>query len=154
MIKIGITGGIGSGKSMVCEVFKLLGVPVFHADSVARDLQQNDVQIRTSLIDLFGEEIYTSDGTLNRQKLAELIFNDKELIEKVNKLIHPIVREVFINWADKHSGVSYILYEAAILFESVYYKDLDLNILVVADENLRIKRVMKRDNMTKEAVDR
>jgi dephospho-CoA kinase len=152
MKKIGITGGIGSGKSIVCEVFKLLGVPVFHADSVARDLQQNDLQIRTRLIDLFGNQIYTEDGTLDRKKLAGLIFNDKELICKVNQLIHPLVREAFINWVDKQTDDDYILYEAAILFESGYYKDLDLNILVIADENIRIKRVIQRDNSTEEAV--
>jgi dephospho-CoA kinase len=152
MQKIGITGGIGSGKSIVCEVFKLLGVPVFHADIVARELQNNDNQIRSNLIHLFGAYIYTSDGTLDRKKLADLIFNDKELIGKVNQIIHPVVRENFFYWAQKYAGKDYILYEAAILFESGYYKDLDLNIIIVANEDIRIKRVMQRDNATMDEV--
>lgn len=152
MMKIGITGGIGSGKSIVCEVFKLLGSSVFHADSVARDLQQSDHRIRTALIDLFGEQIYNPDGFLDRKKLAGMIFNDKELIEKVNQVIHPAVREHFIKWTNNHTNDAYILYEAAILFETGYYKDLDLNILVMADENIRIKRVMQRDNIPEEVV--
>lgn len=152
MKKIGITGGIGSGKTIVCEVFKLLGIPVFSADKVARDLQNNDDQIRSNLIHLFGESVYTPEGILDRNKLAGLIFNDKELIGKVNKIIHPAVRENFGKWAEKHAENKYILYEAAILFESGYYKDLDLNILVIADENIRIKRVMQRDNSYEHAV--
>ena len=152
MKKIGITGGIGSGKTIVCEVFKLLGVPVFQADIVARDIQQTDPQIRSGLIHLFGDSIYTNEGLLDRQKLAGLIFSDKELMGLVNQIIHPVVRENFRLWADRHDDHKYILYEAAILFESGYYKDLDLNILVVADEPIRIKRVMQRDNSTEEAV--
>lgn len=152
MKKIGITGGIGGGKSIVCEVFKLLGVPVYHADDEARDLQHSNYQIRSSLIQLFGESIYTPEGLLDRKKLAGLIFTDKELIGRVNQIIHPVVRENFSVWADKHADEEYILYEAAILFESGYYKDLDLNILVVADEDIRIKRVIQRDNSTEEAV--
>jgi len=152
MNKVGITGGIGSGKSIVCEVFKILGVPVFHADNVARDLQQNDHQVRSGLIHLFGESIYSREGMPDRKKIAGLIFNDQELMSKVNQIIHPRVRENFNKWADMHADDSYILYEAAILFESVYYKDLDLNILVIADEKIRIKRVMQRDNTTEELV--
>jgi dephospho-CoA kinase len=152
MIKVGITGGIGSGKSIVCEVFKILGVPVFLADNVARDLQQNDNQVRSYLINLFGESIYSQGGMLDRKKLAHLIFNNKELMTKVNQIIHPVVRENFDKWAGMHADNEYIIYEAAILFESGYYKDFDLNILVIADENIRIKRVMQRDNSSEESV--
>jgi dephospho-CoA kinase len=152
MKKIGITGGIGSGKTIICDVFRLLGVSVFNADNVARDLQQNDDNVKNQLIGLFGSNIYHSDGTLDRSAMAHLIFSDKELMHKVNQIIHPAVREKFISWTMEHKSEDYILYEAAILFESGYYKELDLNILIVADEEIRIKRVMKRDNISEQAV--
>jgi dephospho-CoA kinase len=152
MKKIGITGGIGSGKTIICEVFQLLGVPVFYADNVARDLQQNDNNVRNALIKLLGSNIYNADGMLDRMTMAHLIFNDQELMEQVNQIIHPAVRENFRNWVIKHNQEEYILYEAAILFESGYYKKLDLNILVMADEDIRVNRVMKRDNISEQAV--
>lgn len=152
MKKIGITGGIGSGKTIICDVFKLLGVSVFHADHVARDLQQNDNNVKNALIGLFGSNIYNSDGTLDRTSIARLIFNDKDLMQKVNQIIHPAVREKFSNWTADHESEDYLLYEAAILFESGYYKELDLNILVLADEEIRIKRVMQRDDISEQAV--
>ena len=152
MKKIGITGGIGSGKTIICDVFRLLGVSVFHADNIARYLQQNDNIIRRSLIELFGENIYNSDGMLDRKSIARLIFNDKELMEKVNQIVHPAVRENFNNWAAEHNGEDYILYEAAILFESGYYKYLDFNILILAEEDIRIKRVTNRDIVSENTV--
>ena len=152
MKKIGITGGIGSGKTIICEVFRLLGVSTFHADDVARDLQQNNGNVRKSLIGIFGENIYNSDGMLDRKIIAHLIFNNKELIEKVNQIIHPAVREYFNNWIAKHDNEDYILYEAAILFESGYYKELDYNVLILAEEDLRIRRVIKRDNASEQSV--
>jgi dephospho-CoA kinase len=152
MKKIGITGGIGSGKTTICEVFRLLGVPVFHADIVARSLQQNDKNIRKALMGLLGENIYDLNGKLDRNTMASLIFKDKELLKKTNKIIHPAVRENFDLWAAKYCGERYILYEAAILFESGYYKEFDFNILVLADEDLRINRVIKRDNVSEQAV--
>lgn len=151
MKKVGITGGIGSGKTIVCEVFKLLGISVFHADIVARNLQQNNFEIRKKLIDLFGESIYSQDGTLDRKRLAGTIFKDKDLLGKVNQIIHPAVREIFFNWMNEHSEEDYVLYEAAILFESGYHNDFDLNILVVAEENIRMKRVMQRDNISRDS---
>ena len=152
MKKIGITGGIGSGKTIICDVFRLLGVPVFHADKVASDLQQNDTNVRKALIGIFGESIYNSDGMLDRKTVAHLIFNNKELIEKVNLIIHPAVREYFNDWITKHYNEDYILYEAAILFESGYYKYLDYNVLILAEEALRIRRVVKRDNVSEQSV--
>lgn len=152
MKKIGITGGIGSGKTIICQVFRLLGVPVFHADDIARDIQQNDSNIRKALIDLLGENIYSPSGILNRPAMAHMIFNDKVLMEEVSQIIHPAVREKFRDWLVEHQSEEYILYEAAILFESGYFKELDLNILIVANEDLRIKRVMQRDNISEQAV--
>lgn len=152
MKKIGITGGIGSGKTTVCEIFKLLGVPVFHADAEAKNLQNNDLQIRELLINLFGKHIYSLDGMLDRKKLAMLIFNDSAALANVNAIIHPAVRQSFQKWTDNHLDRSYILYEAAVLLESGYASDFDRNILVLADEKLRIDRVIRRDNISEALV--
>ena len=152
MKKIGITGGIGSGKTTVCEIFKLLGVPVFHADVEAKTLQNNNEHIRDALIQHFGQHIYSNDGLLDRKKLAALIFNDAKALENVNSIIHPAVRHSFLKWADNHQNASYVLYEAAILFESGYASDFDLNILVLASEKVRIERVIRRDHLSEEHV--
>ncbi len=152
MKKIGITGGIGSGKTTVCEIFKLLGVPVFHADFEAKLLQNNNLQIRDLLSKLFGRQIYSHDGLLDRKKLAGLIFNDSKALANVNAIIHPAVRQSFLKWANIHQNASYILYEAAILLESGYASDFDSNILVLADEKVRIERVIKRDRLSEELV--
>ena len=152
MLTIGITGGIGSGKSTVCRVFRVLGAPVFQADLVARKLQDEDPEIRGRLIGLFGPEIYTENGLLNRKKLAEIIFNDQLLLEKVNKLIHPAVHRELKKWKEQMFKFPYVLYEAAILFETGNFRSFDYTILVVADQKERIERVMKRDNLSAEAV--
>ncbi|MEI7523168.1 MAG: dephospho-CoA kinase [Mariniphaga sp.] len=152
MRKIGITGGIGSGKTTVCEIFKLLGIPIFHADQEAKYLQNNDLIIKNQIIKLFGEDIYTSEEILDRQKLATIIFNNKQALFAINEIIHPAVRQRFQNWTEKFQAVPYSLYEAAILFESGYASDFDLNILVLANEKLRIERVINRDGTTEEIV--
>jgi len=152
MKKIGITGGIGSGKSTVCEIFKLLGVPVFHADAEAKILQNTDVIIKKLLINLFGKDIYFHDGKLNRKKLAGLIFNDPVALANVNSIIHPRVRLSFQKWSDQHQDASYVLYEAAVLLESGYSSDFDHVILVLADEEVRIERVIRRDHISEELI--
>ena len=152
MKKIGITGGIGSGKTTACEIFKLLGVPVFHADTEARNLQNNDLTIKNLLIELFGGEIYTDDGMLDRKQLAEIIFNDHQALSAVNAIIHPAVRQSFIKWIEHHQDSEYVLYEAAVLFESGYASDFDKNILILADEAVRIRRVMLRDHISEDLV--
>lgn len=152
MKKIGITGGIGSGKTTVCEIFKLLGVAVFHADAEARKLQDCDFEIKNLLIGLFGKHIYSLDGKLNRKKLADIVFNDSKALADVNEIIHPVVRKNFLKWADKYHNAPYILYEAAVLLESGHASDFDLNILVLADEKERIERVIKRDHISEELV--
>ena len=152
MRKIGITGGIGSGKTTVCEIFKLLGIPIFHADQEAKYLQNNDLIIKNQIIKLFGEDIYTSEEILDRQKLATIIFNNKQALFAINEIIHPAVRQRFQNWTENFQAVPYSLYEAAILFESGYASDFDLNILVLANEKLRIERVINRDGTTEEIV--
>lgn len=150
-LKIGITGGIGSGKSSVCKVFNVLGAPVFEADAVARELMETDVELRNGLIDLFGADIYSPNGTLDRKKLAGLIFNDDLKLKKVNELVHPAVRAYFLKWAD-NQNVPYVIHEAAILFESGFYKMMDYTILVSAPEEERIQRVSRRDGATEQQV--
>lgn len=154
MLTVGITGGIGSGKSTVCKVFRVLGVPVFQADIVARNLQNEDPQIKSSLKELFGPDIYDNNGVLNRKRLAEIIFNDKLLLEKVNNLIHPAVHLEFEKWKNLYSNIPYVLYEAAIMFETGSYHGFDYIIMVMTDEKERIERVMKRDNVSEEAIKR
>jgi len=149
-IKLGITGGIGSGKSTVCAVFNTLGIPVFEADKVAKKLADENPEIRKSLTSLFGEEIY-EDDVLNRKMLARLIFNDKNHLCKVNSLIHPMVRESFLRWSEQQT-TPYSIYEAAILFESGFYRLMDFTILISSPEHLRIKRVVERDKITEAQV--
>ena len=150
-LKIGITGGIGSGKTIVCEIFKLLGIPVFQADFVAGKLINSDAVIRSELISRYGNDIYQTDRKVNREKLAGIIFNDDAELEKVNKIIHPFVRNEFMNWV-KNQEAEYVIHEAAILFESGFYKMMDAVILVTAPEEIRIERVIKRNGLTRENV--
>ena len=150
-LAIGITGGIGSGKSTVCKIFKLLGVPVFEADHIAKTLINSNSEIRNGLIQLFGKEIYTTDNKVNREMLANLIFSDDYLLKKVNHLVHPAVRNEFLNWM-KQKNSTYAIHEAAILFESGFYKMMDYTILVSAPENMRIDRVCTRENISLEMV--
>ncbi|MBL4862924.1 MAG: dephospho-CoA kinase [Crocinitomicaceae bacterium] len=144
MLKIGITGGIGSGKSLVSRVLESMGYPVFNSDNVAKDIVANNSEVRKGLIELFGKEIYDAHG-LNKVRLAEYIFSDNQARLKVNAIIHPKVREAFQKFAEaSHSKI--VFNEAAILFETGSYKQLDATILVVAPEELRINRVIERDN--------
>ena len=148
-LKVGVTGGIGSGKSLVCNIFKILQVPVFEADKESKNLMNSNSNIRKELIALLGEHVYTRQGILDTKMMAEIIFNNKELIQKVNQIIHPAVRNNFIKWW-QHQNTDYVIQEAAILFESGGYQLMDLNILITAPEKLRIKRVMERDGVTKQ----
>ena len=147
ILKIGITGGIGSGKSTICSIFSLLGVPVFEADKVAKQLVNSHPEIKKGLVHHYGKEIYTANGGVDRKKLAGIIFNDDLQLAKVNELIHPFVRNEFQNWI-KDQTSPYIIHEAAILFESGFYKMMDFNILVSAPVKQRIERVIKRDKIS------
>lgn len=150
-ITVGITGGIGSGKSTVSNVFKILGIPVFEADKAAKILLDKNEKVKSEIIHLFGEGIYSSDGTVNRKKLAEIIFNDEIQLRKVNEIVHPEVRNEYQVWL-KIQSTAYIIHEAAILFESGFYKMMDFTILVTAPEQLRIKWVTKRDGVSEKQV--
>lgn len=146
-LTVGVTGGIGSGKTTVCRVFQLLGVPVFEADTVAKNLYNTNSEIKSGLIHLFGANIYTPEGLLDRKKLASLIFTNEIHLAKVNELVHPVVRATFENWLKMHKNAPYVIHEAAILFESGFYKMMDFTLLVTAPENERIARVMARDGV-------
>ncbi len=149
---IGITGGIGSGKSTVCRVFSLLGTPVFEADVVAKHLYNSNSEIKTGLIRLFGAQIYTPDGRLDRKKLAAKIFGNDIHMARVNELVHPVVLKEFENWLKLHKKAPYVIHEAAILFESGFYKMMDFTLLVTAPGDQRIARVMARDGVTEQMV--
>lgn len=150
MKRIGITGGIGAGKSLVAEIIKAMGYPVYNSDERAKELTESNPKIKEGLIHLFGEEIY-QNGTLNKFALAQAIFSDESLREKVNALIHPIVREDFNLWALVQNN-SLVFNESAILFETGSFKKFDAIILVYAPKELRIKRIMKRDNCSENEV--
>ncbi len=152
MLKVGITGGIGSGKSTVCRVFSVLGIPVFNADVEAGRLQNEDPEIISELIEIFGSKIYSSEGSLNRKRLASIVFNNSELLDKLNCIIHPAVHREFEKWSACNPNFPYVIYEAAILFETGSYRNFDFTILVVADEQERIERVSKRDHSRSEDV--
>ncbi len=147
MIKVGLTGGIGSGKTMVCNIFKHLKIPVFHADIVAKELYDSDGEIRECLIKLFGADIYIQNK-LDRKSLSAIIFKDKEALKRVNAIVHPVVIDNFINWMNEQKNASYIIHEAAILFESDNQHLFDKVITVIAPEDIRIERVMRRDNVS------
>ena len=150
MIKVGITGGIGSGKSTVSNIFKVLGIPVFDADSAAKQLMQNDESLKENLQKEFGNDVYIN-GQLNRKYLAEIVFKDTYKLEKLNAIVHPIAIEAGLQWAAKQT-TAYIVKEAALLFEAGSGFNLDYIIGVFAPQNLRIKRVMDRDAISKEEV--
>lgn len=151
MKKIGLTGGIGSGKSMVAEIFSRMGVPVFISDDVAKALQEEDEEVRQAITGVFGKEIY-SGNTLNRSRLAEIVFADKKKLEQLNAIVHPAVGKAFEAFCEKNSNAKYVLKESAILYEIGDDKNLDAMIVVTAPDELRIKRVMERDGIEKEAV--
>ncbi len=141
---VGLTGGIGSGKTTVANMFKELGVPVYIADVEAKKLTNSSKYIKNKIIALLGDKAYLPDG-INKKYVAKLIFNNKKLLEKVNQIIHPKVAEHFNKWVKKQKGV-YCIKEAAILFENGSYKDCDYTILVTAPSEIRIQRVVERDN--------
>ena len=147
---IGLTGGIGSGKTMVAEYFKSLGIPVYIADKEARQLMTSD-NIINALSNEFGKEIL-ENGILNREKLAQLVFNNPKKLQKLNSIVHPKVKKHFDNWVEKHKNYPFVVKEAAILFESGSYKYCDTIITVTAPLETRLQRVMKRDKTDRESV--
>ena len=147
---IGITGGIGSGKSTVCQIFEILGVPVYYADDRAKLLTTTDKVLRESITAAFGEESYLN-GSLNRAYLAKQVFSNKEKLAQLNGLIHPRVAADFRQWVESNSDQPYLLKEAALVFETGGHQKLDKVITVTAPEEVRIARVLKRDPHRTEA---
>lgn len=144
-MKVGLAGGIGSGKSGIAKAFESLGVPVFYADPEARNLMKNSPKVKRKLIEAFGKDIYIGNQ-LNKAALSKLVFTDNKSREIINQIVHPEVRLAFESWA-KSCQSDTVIIEAAILFDTGLYKFLDATILVLADENQRLKRIITRDNI-------
>ena len=152
MLKVGVTGGIGSGKTTVCKVFELLGIPVFYADDVAKSIMQTDPVLKTALLNTFGENSYTKDGMLNRAYISSIVFNDKQELEKLNSLVHPAVLRAFDNWVLEHHESPYVIKEAALLYESGGFKMCNKSILVIAPTLIKMNRVKLRDGISEEDI--
>ncbi len=150
MIQIGITGGIGTGKSTICKVFASLGVPINDADELAKSIITTDLELKSELVKHFGEDTFLKDGSYNRSYISNIVFNDKQKLATLNSLIHPKVIEHSKIWAQKHNHLPYVIKEAALMFESGSYKNNDYNIVVESPIKLRIERICKRDNVTEE----
>jgi len=150
MLKAGLSGGIGSGKTTVSKVFQTLGVPVFYADDTVKTLYNTDKQLQQAMLKLCGPAIY-DNGRLQTKVLAALIFNDDRLLARVNELTHPMLLTAFTKWAQEQKA-PYVLLEAAILFESGIADEMDINISISALEDIRIIRVMQRDNCSEEEI--
>jgi dephospho-CoA kinase len=145
VLRVGLTGGIGSGKSTVAQIFEVLGIPVFYADDEAKRILNEDEELKQAIIKNFGDESY-KDGMLNRNYIASIVFNDKEKLELLNSLTHPATMRNGEAWMNKQT-TPYAVHEAALIFEAGVNKRLDYVIGVTAPEALRIKRVMERDNV-------
>jgi len=149
-MKLGVTGGIGSGKTSVCRMFNVLGIPVFSADPEAQKIMNEDDRIKKGINKIAGKDVYHG-GRLDRMALASLIFNDSESLRKVNALVHPVVFDHFLQWAENQT-TPYVIMEAAILFESGASKLVDRVATIVAPLEERISRVTRRNQLTREQV--
>jgi dephospho-CoA kinase len=147
---IGLTGGIGSGKTTIAKMFNELGVPVYNSDLEAKILMKENEKVKKKIIALIGNEAY-SGNELNNKFIAVKVFNNEELLKKLNRIVHPAVKADFKEWVKKHEA-PYVIQEAAILFENGSYKDFDDMILVTAPKKHRISRIMKRDGTSKKAI--
>jgi dephospho-CoA kinase len=152
MLKIGLTGGIGSGKSIVGKAFEMMGVPVYIADVEAKRLMVSDPEVRRLLITRFGDLIYDSNSNINRKLLAEIVFNNSEALKDINSIVHPAVRADFKRWCEQYSQISYVIQESAILFDTGLYRNFDKIITVAAEEEIRIQRVVERDSISRELI--
>jgi len=151
-LKIGITGGIGSGKSTAAAIFEVLGIPVYYADSRAKGLMVNNPKLVVAIKKLFGQKAYLSDGALNRTHIADIAFNNPEKLKKLNALVHPAVKLDYEQWHAQQKNVPFTLKEAALLFESGAAHELDAIIEVFAAQKIRIDRVRQRDGLTRKQV--
>ena len=145
-LKVGVTGGIGAGKSLVCEIFSILNVPIYHADEEAKMLLVKNPDVVCAIKENFGDRAYYADGSLNREFLSESVFSDKAKLQIINSIVHPAVAIDFGAWCERNYSQPIIIKEAALLVESGSYKELDRLITVTAPEPVRIKRVLDRDS--------
>ncbi len=152
-LSVGITGGIGSGKTTVCQIFEVLGIPVYYADIRAKQLMTESREIVRGIKELFGPEAYLDDGRLNRPFIAGIVFKDASKLQQLNAIVHPAVYLDGQRWHESQQGVPYTLKEAALTFETGGYKLLDKTITVYAPAEIRIQRVMERDQSSREAVE-
>ena len=150
MLRVGLTGGIGSGKTTVARIFQVYGIPVYDADKASKKLMNEDAQIKLALVSAFGEETY-KEGVLDRRFLAETVFNDSDKLALLNSIVHPATIRHASEWMIKQQA-PYILKEAALIFESGSNKDLDFVIGVYSPPELRIQRTMERDSVSREQV--
>jgi dephospho-CoA kinase len=151
MLKIGITGGIGSGKTTIAQIFKILSIPVYNADLEAKFLMENDADVKANVQQEFGTMAYLENGILNKKHISDLVFNDDAKLQTLNKIVHPAVFQHFANWCALQTA-PYILKEAALLFETNFYKQNNYNILVSSPLDIRIQHVMDRDGSSREKV--
>jgi dephospho-CoA kinase len=152
MLKVGLTGGMGSGKSTVSQVFINLGVPVFNSDMVARNIVNTNAEAIKKIKASFGEHLYDS-SELDRKALAAIVFINPDALELLNSIVHPLVGEIFNAWCEKNSAAPYIIKEAAILFESGAFQNLDRIITVYTKKEERVRRIIRRDNSSAEEVE-
>jgi dephospho-CoA kinase len=153
MLKIGITGNIGSGKTTVSKIFEVLEIPVFYADNAAKKVMVEDTILIDALKSSFGAEAYFKDGTLNRKHIASIVFNDETQLAKLNSIVHPAVFRAFDTWVGQVKNAPYVIKEAALLFESSSYKMCDYSVMVTAPLELRMQRVIQRDGLTRAEVE-
>lgn len=149
MLSVGISGGIGSGKTLVCSIFQVLGISVYNSDQEAKKIMETNQQVKKEIIKLLGEESYLNNLTLNKTFIAQKIFNQKELLTSLNQIVHPAVRQDVELWSEKIPlNRQYFLRESAILFETGIYKQLNYNILITAPYELRLERIKIRDDLS------
>jgi len=153
MLKVGITGNIGSGKTLVCRIFQSIGIQVYNADDRAKWLMQHQPELKASIINLFGEEAYLNNQ-LNRPYIAKIVFNDFEKLNQLNGLVHPAVAVDTVSWFNNLKEEAYALKEAALIFETNMQHALDKVITVAAPKEIRLARVLERDDTTVEAIEK
>ncbi len=151
-LRIGITGGIGSGKTTVCKIFETFGIPVFYSDICAKDIVVTNIDVKRQIVGLFGSESYDLNGQLNKRLISSKIFTDKALLVEMNQIVHPAVFQAYERWQYQNRDASYTLNESALLFETGRYQQMNANILVTCPIEIRIARVMKRDQATYDEV--
>jgi len=151
MLKVGITGGIGSGKTTVCKIFEQLGISVYYSDLRAKYLMSENLSVKQQILQLLGDEAY-SNSKLNTKYISKIVFNDKIMLNRLNAIVHPAVYADAEEWFKQHQNENYVLYESALLLANVKTNLVDKVILVIADEEIRINRVMNRDQADRKSV--